>query len=51
MSEIITLLLMAAIPALLYLAIKSRMKKESKWKIYLIAAGGVFVILTVVTKM
>lgn len=51
LSDIISLLLMAAVPMCLYLGLKSRMNKEAGWKKYLIAAGGVFILLIVVTKM
>jgi hypothetical protein len=39
------------IPALLYFALKKRMKKEAGWKKYLVIAAGVFVVLVIITKM
>ncbi len=51
MSEIYTLLLMMAIPLLMYAALKKRMKKEASWKLYVAGAAGVFILLVIVTKM
>lgn len=51
LTDIISLLLMMAVPMLLYMAIKLRMKKDAGWKKYLVAAGGVFVLLVINTKI
>lgn len=48
MSEIITLVLMVMIPALLFFALKKRMKKESGWEKYLAIAAGVFAVLAII---
>jgi hypothetical protein len=42
---------MIAIPALLYLALKKRMKQEAGWQKYLAIAASVFVVLFIITKM
>jgi hypothetical protein len=42
---------MMAIPALLYVALKKRMKKDTNWVKYLAIAAGVFIGLVIITKM
>lgn len=51
LSEIISLLLMMTVPMFLYLGLRARMKQEAGWKKYLFAAGAVFLLLIVVTKI
>lgn len=45
-----SLLLMMAVPMLLYMGLKLRMRKDAGWKKYLIAAGGVFIVLFFITR-
>ena len=51
MSEIIILILMMAVPMMLYMALKARMKKDPGWKKYVTGTIGIFIILIVITKM
>jgi len=50
LSDIISLLLMMLIPILLYMGIKARIKKDAGWENYLVAAGGVFILLAIIAK-
>ena len=50
LSDIISLMLMMAVPMLLYMGLRLRMRKDASWKKYLIAAGGVFIVLVFVAK-
>lgn len=44
------LVLIMAVPLLLYMGVKARMRKESGWKYYVATAGGVFILLALVAK-
>ncbi|MBP2625895.1 MAG: hypothetical protein H6Q68_606 [Firmicutes bacterium] len=48
LSNIMSLLLMMAVPILLYMGLKARMRKETTWKRYLVAAGSVFILLAII---
>ena len=48
LSDMISLLLMMLMPILLYMGIKARIKKDASWKIYLVAAGGEFILLAII---
>lgn len=50
MSDVMSLLLMMAMPVLLYMGLKARMNKDAGWKKYLIAAGSVFILLAIVSR-
>lgn len=51
LSVIASLLLMMAVPMLLYMGLKARMRKDAGWKKYLFAAGGIFILLAIIKQM
>ena len=50
LPDIMNLVLMMAVPILLYMGVKARTRKETSWKYYLAGAVGVFIVLAVIAK-